>query len=92
MMQSAKSVSACRCEFGERCHGEHRRIGRHLGFEVGADTGKRSVHVDRRHVARAFVHHVRGDGRETFVPLEICGRTARQHEDERDDRQRPVLG
>ena len=56
--QSAKSDSACRANLASDRHGEHRRIGRDLGFEVGADAGKRGVHVDRRQVARAFVHHV----------------------------------
>ena len=79
-------------KFRKGRHGEHRRVGRDVGFEVGADAREGRVDVDRRQVARALVHHVAGHRGEPFVALEIGGRSDRQHEHERDDRQRPMLG
>ena len=79
-------------KFREDCHREHRRVGGDVGFEMSADAREGGVDVDRRQVAGALVHHVAGHCGEPFVTLEIGGRTDRQHEHERDDRQGPMLG
>ena len=79
-------------KFREDCHREHRRVGGDVGFEMSADAREGGVDVDRRQVAGALVHHVAGHCGKPFVTLEIGGRTDRQHEHERNNRQGPMLG
>ena len=78
-------------ETREACHGQHGRVRRDIGIEMRTDAGKCRVDVDGRLLAAALVQHVRRNGGEALIALEIGGRSRRQHQHERQHRQATML-